>query len=47
VPHTGTNPTQTGGDATKLREGFGRIVKHYDGRLGHPGDGCLEKSYLD
>ena len=34
-------------DATVLRESFGRIVKQNHGGLGHPGDGCLEKSGLD
>lgn len=37
---------ESGGDARGLRRAFGAIVKRERGELGHPGDGCLERTLL-
>ncbi len=38
---------ETGADASEARRRFRMIVKRERGRLGHPGNGCLERSFFD
>lgn len=42
---TFTTP-ESGDDARELRRAFGAIVTRERGELGHPGDGCLERTQL-
>ena len=37
---------ESGDDARKARREFRAIVKRERGELGHPGDGCLERTQL-
>lgn len=37
---------ESGDDADESRRAFGAIVARERGRLGHPGDGCLERGRL-
>jgi hypothetical protein len=38
---------KTGAAARQIRDGFAGFVESANGKLGHPGDGCLEKLFLD
>ena len=38
---------ETGDDAREARQAFREIIKVENGRLGHPGNGCLERAAFE
>ena len=47
VPAVTFSTGKTGKAAAEIRERFVPFVRRLGGRVGHPGDGCLEKPFFD